>query len=101
MATKKKVIKKAAGRKTLKINKNILSIIFGSISSIGALLIPSIFSIFGMAGLILAYNAKKEKSDKLNKWGFYVSITGIFLSVLFMTLALFYMASIIQSIPTQ
>lgn len=99
MVTKKKSVKKKNTSNAFKINKNILSIVLGSISSIGALLIPSIFSLFGVAGLILAYNSKKERSSKLNKWGFYLSIAGILLSVIFMTLALFYMASILQSIP--
>lgn len=92
------VTKKKATNNTLKFDKNILSIIFGSISIIGALFIPSIFSLFGITGLILSYNGKKEKSNKLNRWGFYLSITGIILSIIFMTLALFYMASILQSI---
>ena len=99
MVTKKKGVKKKVSNQTLKFDKNILSIVLGGISSIGALLVPSIFSIFGIAGLLLAYENKKEKSNKLNKWGFYLSIAGIVLSVVFMTLALFYMASILQSIP--
>lgn len=104
MVTKKKAAKKKctkilkiiAWAKKLKFDKKIIPIILGSISALGALLVPSLFSLFGIAGLIVSYNQKKEKPNKLNKWGFYLSISGIILSVIFMTLALFYMASVIQ-----
>jgi len=103
MVTKKRAIKKNS-KNTFKINKNLLSIIFGSISILGVaftflgilLISPFYFSLSGVIGLILAYVSKN--STKLNKWGFYLSIIGIILSFIFFILVLYYLNGLIQSI---
>ena len=101
----KKVVKKKLSKVSkedyeLKLDKskvmNIISVVLGGLSILFVLslflfhtfgIAPYLSAVAGILGVIFAYAYKDSKHKKLNRWGFILSLIGIFLAIVVLVLS--------------
>ena len=96
MVNKKRVTRstKAVRKET----KNIFAIIFGSLSILGSWIVPYniIFGLLAIVGVVFAYQEKGKSSTKLNKWAITLSLIGIALIIIMLSLLFFSLMRFVQ-----
>jgi len=90
MVTKKRV-KKVSSNTAKKEIKNIIAIVLGGLAILGSWVTPYniILGLLSVVGIVLAYKEKGKSSSKLNKWAASLSIIGVSLTVIMLSLLIF------------
>jgi len=96
MVNKKRVTRST--KTVRKETKNIFAIIFGSLSILGSWIVPYniIFGLLAIVGVVFAYQEKGKSSTKLNKWAITLSLIGIALIIIMLSLLFFSLMRFVQ-----